>query len=459
VARPARGRPVAALIAFCTLLSSAWFSNDMTGANPVSRLALTLALVDEHRLTIDTYAGLTVDKALFEGHHYSDKAPGMALLAVPLVALAEAALFPPHPVWATDAGFTDDYKLLGYFCTVAISGLAVAAAAFGFVRAAQALGADAGAAVFGATAYVLGTPTLGWAGTFFGHATSGAFLFGGFALLLAGRRLLGGLCLGLATLVELPAAVAAAIIVIGLCADRPRAAWPVLLGGLVGVAPLFAYNTLAFGAPLHLGYASVEGFADMQSGFFGIGPPSPSVAAELLVGRYRGLLPLAPVLAALPLGLLLCWRRRDWRRPGLVCAFVAAWYLLMNSGYAYWDGGASFGPRHLVPALPFAAFPLVPLWQRAGVPGRLALALLLAAGATLTLAAAGIGQTETMPRDADEIADYLWPAARRGDFVNVVKHFFGYRSAWNLAPPVVLWLATLALAALPLSRGGRYRPG
>jgi hypothetical protein len=369
----------------------------------------------------------------------------MALLAVPVAAAAEAALFASRPVWATDTAFTDDYKLLGYVCTVAVSGLALAAATFTFMLAAEALGASAGATVFGATAYVLGTPTLGWAGTFFGHVPGGAFLFVGFALLLSGRRLPGGVCLGLATFVELPAAVAAAIIVVGLCADRPRAAWPVLVGGLLGVLPLLAYNTLAFGAPLHLGYASVESFVGMRSGFFGIGPPSASVAAELLVGRYHGLLRLAPVLAALPLGLLASWRTPRWRRPGLVCALVAAWFLLMNSGYVYWDGGASFGPRHLVPALPFATFPLVPLWQRAGWPGRVVLALLLAVGAALTLAAAGIGQTETIPRDADEIVDYLWPAARRGDFVNVVKHLFGYRSAWNLLPPVALWAATLVV--------------
>ena len=34
--------------------------------------------------------------------------------------------------------------------------------------------------------------------------------------------------------------------------------------------PLLVYNTLAFGSPFHLGYASEEGFQEMHAGFFGI---------------------------------------------------------------------------------------------------------------------------------------------------------------------------------------------
>src|SRR3954467_15741814 len=52
-----------------------------------SRLDLVRALSEQHDVVIDDYVGNTGDYALFQGHTYSDKAPGPAFLALP-VALA-----------------------------------------------------------------------------------------------------------------------------------------------------------------------------------------------------------------------------------------------------------------------------------------------------------------------------------------------------------------------------------
>src|SRR5262245_27794027 len=51
-----------------------------------SRLNLTLAIVDKGTLRIDDYYQNTGDYAKFEGHYYTDKAPGPSLLAVPVYA-------------------------------------------------------------------------------------------------------------------------------------------------------------------------------------------------------------------------------------------------------------------------------------------------------------------------------------------------------------------------------------
>ena len=74
-------------------------------------------------------------------------------------------------------------------------------------------------------------------------------------------------------------------------------------GVAIAAVPLLVYNTLAFGSPFHLGYASEEGFKELQTGFFGITYPRLSTIRELLVGSYRGLLPLSPLMAAAPVGL------------------------------------------------------------------------------------------------------------------------------------------------------------
>ena len=68
-------------------------------AQPASRYTLSVAVVDDHSLRIDPYVGvLGVDRAVFEGHTYSDKAPYQPLLAVPAYAVFRAAGGAPFPI-------------------------------------------------------------------------------------------------------------------------------------------------------------------------------------------------------------------------------------------------------------------------------------------------------------------------------------------------------------------------
>ena len=128
-----------------------------------------------------------------------------------------------------------------------------------------------------------------------------------------------------------------------------------LVGGLACVAVLLAYNTLAFGSPFHLGYESEQGFDELKTGFFGITYPSWWKWREILIGSYRGLLPLSPLVALTPIGLALLARAPARRRPAFVAAAIAAFYFLLNASYYYWEGGWAYAPRQLTPALPFLA--------------------------------------------------------------------------------------------------------
>jgi len=47
------------------------------------------AILEQKTLSIDAYHENTQDKALSRGHYYSDKAPGLALLAFPIAAAAD----------------------------------------------------------------------------------------------------------------------------------------------------------------------------------------------------------------------------------------------------------------------------------------------------------------------------------------------------------------------------------
>src|SRR5512145_3109553 len=52
-----------------------------------SKLDLTMAIVDQGTFVIDDYYENTGDYALYQGKHYSDKAPGTSFLGVPFYAL------------------------------------------------------------------------------------------------------------------------------------------------------------------------------------------------------------------------------------------------------------------------------------------------------------------------------------------------------------------------------------
>lgn len=419
--------------------------------NVIGRLGFVFAVLEEASPRIDRFAAFTVDKAEFEGHAYLDKAPGLSLMTVPVVAvlrgLAGAAGIDVAPL---REGALSPFFWLSAFAAAAlvVAPCTAAAAALLFLLARQ-LGASGRAALFAAAGFALATPAFGWSTTFFSHAVTGALLFGGFAgVILAsdpGARharawaATAGALLGWAVVVEFTAAAAVAVIVLaGLWRlHRPSLACIAAGAGLLALVPLAQYNIWCFGTPFHLGYASVVGFEGMQTGLFGISLPRPEIAFAVLVGLKRGLFWVAPLLLVLPLA----WRAtiRRWPGPvGLVSLAVPLLLLAINAGYAYWDGGASTGPRHLVPALPFAALALAPLWDASGPRARAALLALAGLSFLVSLACAVV--TMVAPMDvAAPLTDYIWPRLRDGE-VHTVFLLLGLTGfAPLLVPAAVLW--------------------
>jgi hypothetical protein len=222
---------------------------------------------------------------------------------------------------------------------------------------------------------------------------------------------------------DFPAAVPA-VLLAGLTAVN---AWPLgraramrilaalTIGAVACAAVLMAYQYACFGSPFHIAYSSEQGYEGMQQGVFGVNVPRMIRLRRLLFGEYRGLLPLAPTLAVAPLGLLaLMFKDSRARRAATVAAIIAVYYVLLNAGYTYWEGGWSYGPRHLSPAIPFLCIGLATLWTAAPRVIRWALAAVSAYGAAITLVA-----VSTMPLPPANIrrpvAEFLLPAFRDGD--------------------------------------------
>jgi hypothetical protein len=448
----------AILIAAALLFSYSYFYGSRDGWNQASRFDLVRAIVEQHRLRIDTYQENTGDKAFWQGHFYSDKAPGLALSAVPALQVVRVALRVVHkdPAQSIEA----ERYLVTIIC-VALPGAALAGCLF---MLALKLGASVNGAGFAAVTLGLATPFWCYATLFWGHAPSAACLFFAFTSAVSlgefdsrSRDLFlsisAGLAAGWATVTEFPAAPAAVIVALSVIVLARRSGsgrlTRVLTGVAVGALPcmivLAVYNWLVFGSPFKLGYAisAQQNWPQMKQGLMGVTYPKFYVLREILVGRYRGLLLLAPVIAAAPLGLRLLWREKYGRASALALTAIVLYYLLLNSSYAVWDGGWSYGPRHLSPALPFLSLPLALLWTRGSRAVRSVLAVLFFYSAAITLL--GVSTVVMPPTDArSPVQQLIWPAFHAGRIDKNLGMLIGLHGLISLVPLFLVWGAAIA---------------
>ncbi len=395
-ARPYR----AALFLVAVLVCSYAYFESGSGWNQDSHFDLTRALVEHHTVKIDSYRANTGDIASFGAHFYSNKAPGLSLLAAPVWELIRVL----SRARGKDPDSTDVTRLglyLAGLVTVALP--AALALALLFLESIK-MGSSVRGAVFGAVALGLSTPLWCYATLFWAHAASGAFLVFAFVAAKALQRpeytarnqwigLGVGLAAGWATLIEYPAAPAAFILagyaVLNAWRGTQRAAWRAALGICCGaalcIAILATYNLAAFHSALKVSYEYQVGFSGTRQGFVGVTYPKPRVMWGLLVGLYRGLLPTAPVLLVAPLGMIALWRNGDTRRDCVVLAAIPLYYYLLNASYVYWYAGWCYGPRDLSPGLFFLAPALAMVWTAGATTLRALLLVLLAVGLSLCL--------------------------------------------------------------------------
>ena len=339
----------------------------------ISRWALSKAIVHGTLETGRFDGARSSDRSLYAGHVYTDKAPGLSLVAIPAVM---ATRLPASGRWEQDG----DWRL--WVIRLSVNGIAflVLLACFAFVAEGIAPGTGLAAAMILGLASTL----TGMAVSALEHVATSAALFGAFLLLWRGGRrslVAAGLLAGLAVLFEYQAALAA-LVLAGYALHRrgPRGAGTYVLGALPAAALLGLYNRAAFGSPLHLSYRYVATqFAQQQSsGFFGIGVPQLHAMRQILIGG-KGLLVASPVLVLGVAGLVLAWRR-GLRAETCVCALISAIYFLVNSGYYLPYGGSSPGPRFFSTAEPFLLLGLplaIRAWPR--------LATVLAAVSTIAM--------------------------------------------------------------------------
>ena len=317
-----------------------------------SRLCLTRAVADG-RLTISPCIGHAFDQARFDGRSYSDKAPGMSLLALPA---AEAVRLPAPSQWRA----VRDLRV--WAVRVLTSGIAFLFLAFLVGRVSEGIRPGTGGAALVTVA--LGTIAGALAATTFGHVTAGALCFAAFLLAWRRRPILAGLLAGLVVTVEYETGIALVALAayVGLTGGR-RPLLRYALGVVPGGVLLALYDWAAFGSPFHLSYRYVANkyATDQSKGLFGISVPRLHSIDQVLVGD-RGLLIASPVLIMALLGLGLLARER--RAEAITCLTIVGGFLVLSAGYFLPYGGVSPGPRFFIPALPFLAVGLGPAFAR-----------------------------------------------------------------------------------------------
>ena len=421
--RPAR--KAAALLGIVLFLSCVYFYEG-GGWNQNSRFDLLRAIVERHTLQIDAYHENTQDKAHFNAHYYSDKAPGLVFLAVPFAVVARPAL----RAAGIDPESPRGEFALSYIVSACAVALPTALAGVCLFFLGLRFGAGVAGSAFAALVMCLGTPMWAYASLFWAHALVGACLVFAFAaaLKLAGNNsaredffwaLAVGLAAGWATVTEYPAAPASAMLALLAVsqawprgsAARWRAMAGVGLGAGICVVVLLAYLHAAFGAfrPSY-SYYDPNSFSFMQQqGYMGLTYPHPDRLLKLLFGCARGLFFASPVALAAPVGLRWLWKDRSNCAAALVAAAIAAYYFLFNASFYWWKAGLAFGPRYAGACIPLLCLGLSVAWQRATPPWRRVLVALALCSVFLALMVVSTTSQLSM-QDSCPLVHSVWPS-------------------------------------------------
>lgn len=317
--------------------------------NVVTRWALTRSLCDHGSIEIDRYEFLTSDKASTDGHFYCDKAVLLSVAALP-VCLASSALGAVEPE-EPEGLLSDPARIISERILTGGSLLLLLLL----------IGSVTGGGSLPLIAVGLGSILLPYSSIFYAHVPAAALLLLSWYQQQRGRHAWSDAAGCLACALEFPVAALFAVLLL----YRRKAAWSMagaarlIAFALLAFIPQFTHNWLAFGSPLRMGYSleSSTAFEGMGSGFFGFGVPDLHRLALLTISPERGLffyMPWAALgLAGFFTGRSLAETLRRDPGPVLVCL-----YIVLFSSYYMPSGGWAFGPRHLIPVIPFLALGL-----------------------------------------------------------------------------------------------------
>lgn len=356
-------------------LSTFPYHRGLNNPNEMTRVYLTVAIVDDGSFSIDGPVrrfGNVEDKAIREGRLYSSKAPLQSLVGVPFYAAArKLGLFESQD----KRHITSFLRVVGAMLPALVFLLVLLSF---LLRRAERMGLPEGAGTPVWVAAAVGSMLYPYGITYSGHLWTAASTGMVFLLypsladpgLRRGKFRRRAMLLGLfavaapfaeytAVLFVVPLLVALLLRTAGWGRKGELVLWAVLGGLLPAAAGLYAHHEM-WGSAVKTGYSFLENksFAEAHAvGFFGISLPRPTVFLRALFGAEAGLLYYSPYLVLGFFGLLAALRRRGPSASGLplslavASAFALLFELYFISAHSNWRGGWTVGPRYIIPVV------------------------------------------------------------------------------------------------------------
>jgi hypothetical protein len=288
-----------------------------------------------------------IDAFLHDGHIYPAKQPGQFMLG----SLVYSFL---HSVGLT---YATNYLLTAALVTFLSASVVTAVSAVAVFRTACVVASDRSGLFWPlmvALAYGLGSTLLAYSGIAWHDTIATGFLAIALYLIVRigrmrdeKRRLILAGCTGIflgltvttSMLAFFPAAVAAIFVV---CERRWKLLVALLLGGIIGLAPLLIYNTVCFGNPFQMpnvvgGYRDTFWHFDWQNFRGKIGFYSRMVSLYMPIGW----------LGLIGIGLYPGSRRREKVLLAGMVLSLSAYILNIDA-----TGTCQYGPRYLLPVIP-----------------------------------------------------------------------------------------------------------
>jgi len=314
---------------------------------------------------IDRFAA-TGDLAYARGRFHPNKAPGVALLAVPgyfLVYWVERAV-------GIDPDALRVLTINAWLTTLLSVGLVSALGCVLMFRLALLLWPqNVWAAAATAVAFGFGTGFFPYATMMFGHNVVAVGLCASLYFLLSAEKAttangaklrwaLSGATAGVAAISTYIAVVPVVMLAVYLFLLRRRvdALWWYGLGLLGPFLLICYYNWTCFGTPFTTNYHFQNPQFQENDAFLRVlGRPRLDRLIALLVSPFRGLFFSAPVLLMGVFGLVVMGRSREKRALTILLTSIFAFFFLFAISFHGWHGGWGVGPRYLLPGLPFLA--------------------------------------------------------------------------------------------------------
>ncbi|MBK7705530.1 MAG: hypothetical protein IPJ30_07050 [Acidobacteria bacterium] len=314
-------------------------------ADELTRWATAASLVEKSSFEIswtEELIGPSVETAKVGSATYSNKPPGMSMLAAPIYALTRAIVGPPN-----DSNLRISWFVMRFF----FSTLPILLLGWWLY--------SRDTDEFSLAILLFASPLFVYSLLFFSHVFVGVLLYAAFRVIYDAPRiflrncfLAGSIC-GLAVISEFPALIPVAVLGGGLLfaprEDRFRNVFFFLAGSAPFAMILAAYNYSLYGSPFALSYA-YESFPGLADGTGGVGVPSLSSLYLLLFSPARGLFFYAPILVLSVVAFVTSREYRTRRHRVKVAIIVVSVIALCGHGAAH--GGWAFGARYLVMLLP-----------------------------------------------------------------------------------------------------------